>query len=124
MPILLLGVWLSILSAVNDSVLLGMGKPAYTTAANAAKLVTLIIGVPIAFTYWGLIGAVLVLNVGEAARYLVLWWFARRQHLGFGRDDLALTILFLIAIPAARKLLWSIGLTGDVASLFPIAGLI
>jgi O-antigen/teichoic acid export membrane protein len=124
LPVLLLGVWLSILSAVNDSVLLGMGKPAYTTGANAAKLITLIIGVPIAFTYWGLIGAVLVLNVGEAARYLVLWWFGRRQHLGFGRDDLALTILFLIAIPAVRKLLWSIGLTGDVASLFPIAGLI
>lgn len=124
LPVLLLGVWLSILSTVNDSVLLGMGKPAYTTGANAAKLITLIIGVPIAFGYWGLIGAVLVLNVGEAARYLVLWWLGRRQHLGFGRDDLALTILFLIAIPAVRKLLWSIGLTGDVASLFPIAGFI
>jgi O-antigen/teichoic acid export membrane protein len=124
LPVLLLGVWLAILSTVNDSVLLGMGKPGYTTGANAAKLVTLVIGVPIAFSYWGLIGAVLILNVGEAVRYLVLWWFGRRQHLGFGRDDLALTILFLIAIPAVRKLLWSIGLTGDVGSLFPIAGLI
>jgi len=122
LPVLLLGVWLAILCVVNDSILLGTGKAAYTTAANASKLVTLIIGVPIAFHYWGLMGAVLVLNAGEAVRYVTLWAFGRRQHLGFGRDDLALTILFLITIPAARKLLFSIGLTGDLASLFPIAG--
>src|SRR4029078_879620 len=58
LPVLLLGVWLAILSTVNDSVLLGMGKPAYTTSANAAKLATLVVGVSIAFNYWGLIGAV------------------------------------------------------------------
>jgi len=123
LPVLLLGVWLAILCVVNDSILLGTGKAAYTTAANASKLATLVIGVPIAFHYWGLMGAVLVLNAGEAVRYVTLWAFGRRQHLGFGRDDLALTILFLITIPAARKLLFSIGLTGDLTSLFPIAGL-
>ncbi len=124
LPVLLLGVWLAILSTVNDSVLLGMGKPAYTTSANAAKLATLIVGVPLAFSYWGLIGAVFVLNVGEAVRYVVLWWLGRREHLGFGRDDLALTILFLITIPAIRDLLWSIGLTGNMSSLFPVKALV
>ena len=44
--------------------------------------------------------------------------------IGLSGKLLMLTILFLIAIPAVRKLLWSIGLTGDVASLFPIAGFI
>ena len=122
LPVLLLGVWLAILCVVNDSILLGTGKPAYTTTANAAKLATLVVGIPIAFYYEGLLGAVLILNVGEAVRYVTLWWFSRRQHLGFGRDDLALTILFLITIPVARKLLWSIGLSGDIGSLFPIAG--
>lgn len=122
LPVLLLGVWLAILCVVNDSILLGTGKPAYTTTANAAKLATLVVGIPIAFHYEGLLGAVLIINVGEAVRYVTLWWFSRRQHLGFGRDDLALTILFLITIPFARKLLWSIGLSGDIGSLFPIAG--
>ena len=122
LPVLLLGVWLAILCVVNDSILLGTGKPAYTTTANAAKLATLVVGIPIAFHYEGLLGAVLIINVGEAVRYVTLWWFSRRQHLGFGRDDLALTILFLNTIPVARKLLWSIGLSGDIGSLFPIAG--
>ena len=124
LPVLLLGIWLAILCVVNDSILLGTGKPAYTTGANAAKLATLVIGIPIAFHYWGLLGAVLILNVGEAVRYVVLWAFGRRQHLGFGRDDMALTILFLITITFARELLFSIGATGDIASLFPIGSLI
>ena len=124
LPVLLLGVWLAILCVVSDSILLGTGKPAYTTGANAAKLITLVIGIPIAFHYWGLLGAVVVLNAGEAVRYVVLWAFGRRQHLGFGRDDLALTILFLITTSFVRELLSSIGATGDILSLFPLAGLI
>ena len=124
LPVLLLGVWLAILCVVNDSILLGTGKPAYTTGANAAKLATLVIGIPIAFHYWGLLGAVLVLNVGEAVRYVTLWWFGRRKHLGFGRDDLALTILFLITVAFARQLLSLAGATGDLLSLFPLAGII
>ena len=123
LPVLLLGVWLAILSVVNDSILLGLGKPAYTTSANGAKLATIVVGVPIAFHYGGLIAAVLVLNAGEAVRYVTLWWFGRRAHLGFGRDDLALTILFLITIPFVREISSLVGLTGDIASLFPIAGL-
>jgi O-antigen/teichoic acid export membrane protein len=124
LPVLLLGVWLAILCVVNDSILLGRGKPSYTTAANAAKLATLIVGIPIAFHYWGLLGAVLVLNVGEAVRYVVLWAFGRRQHLGFGRDDLALTMLFFITIAFGRELLSLIGATGDLGSLFPVASLL
>ena len=120
LPLMLLGVWVAILSTVNDSVLLGTAKPAYPAIANAAKLATFIIGVPIAFHYYGLLVALIVLNAGEVVRYVVLWAFSRRQHLAFGRDDLALTILFLIAILAIRELFALIGLTGDLNALFPL----
>jgi hypothetical protein len=62
----------------------------------------------------------IVLNAGEVVRYVVLWVFSRRQHLAFGRDDLALTILFLIAILAIRELFSLVGLTGDLNALFPV----
>ena len=120
LPLMLLGVWVSILSTVNDSVLLGTAKPAFPAIANAAKLATFIIGVPIAFHYYGLLGALIVLNVGEVVRYIVLWAFSRRQHLAFGRDDLALTTLFIIGVLAARELFWLVGLTGDLNALFPV----
>jgi len=119
LPIMLLGVWVSILSVVNDSVLLGTGKPAYTTMANAAKLATFVIGVPLGFHFGGVLGAVVVLNAGEVMRYIVLWAFSRKQHLGFGREDLGLTALFLVSVLVAREALSAIDLSGDVFSLFP-----
>lgn len=120
LPLLLLGVWVSILCKVNDSVLLGVAQPAYTAIANAAKLITFVIGVPIAFHYFGLMAAIVVLNAGEVVRYVMLWAFSRRSHLAFGRDDLALTILFLFAIFLLRELLAAMGLTGGIDSLFPV----
>ena len=120
LPLLLLGVWVSILGTVNDSVLLGMARPTYTTIANGAKLLTFVIGVPVAFHYFGLMAAIVVLNAGEVVRYVVLWLFSRPKHLAFGRDDLALTILFLIAILAIREALAYLGLTGGIEGLFPM----
>jgi len=120
LPLLLVGVWVSILTTVNDSVMLGTARPAYPALANAAKLATFVIGVPIAFHVGGLIAALLILIAGEAVRYLVLWQLARRRHLGFVRDDLALTIVFFGSVLLFRKILWAIGLTGDLQSLFPL----
>ena len=120
LPLLLLGIWFSILATVNDSILLGTARPAYPALSNGAKLATYIIGVPLAFYFYGFIAAILVLNVGEVVRYVVLWMFSRRKHLGFGRDDLGLTILFVIAILGFRELFWTVGLTGDINSLFPM----
>ncbi len=116
---MLLGVWVSILCTINDSVLLGMARPAYTAIANGAKLLTFIIGVPIAFHYYGLMAAIIVLNAGEVVRYVVLWLFSRRKHLAFGRDDLALTVLFLMALVGARELLFVLGLASGMDGLFP-----
>jgi O-antigen/teichoic acid export membrane protein len=119
-PMLLLGVWFAILATVNSSILLGTARPALPTWANGAKLLAYVIFVPLAFYYNGLIAAILVLNAGEVVRYLVLWMFTRRQHLAFGRDDLALTLLFVAIVVVARQLLWALGLTGGLDDLFPV----
>ncbi len=87
--------------------------------ANAAKLISYVIAVPLAFSTYGLPAAVLVLSAGEAVKYAVLWLFGRREHLGFGRDDLGLTIIFLAAAFLFRELFAIAGLTGGWAPLFP-----
>jgi O-antigen/teichoic acid export membrane protein len=120
LPLLLLGVWITILSTVNDSIMLGAAKPAFPAIAQGAKLLTYVIGVPLAFHFSGLVAAILVLNVGEAARYAVLWILSRRQHLGFGRDDLKITLLFLFAIVLFRETLALLGLTSNLVGLYPV----
>jgi hypothetical protein len=59
------------------------------------------------------------LGIGEAIKYVVLWLQSRRHNLSFARDDLALSIAFVLSIPLFRELLFQIGLTPDLHALFP-----
>ena len=77
---------------------------------------------PLTFHLYGFMMAVLVLSLGEVVRYVVLWTFSRRQHLGFGRDDLALSLVFLGLVLVFRELLALVGLTGGIMTLFPLLG--
>jgi O-antigen/teichoic acid export membrane protein len=121
LPTLLVGIWFVVLSTVNESIMLGTARPAYPAISNGAKLLTYVVGVPVAFHFYGLMGAILVLNAGEVVRYVILWLLSRRRHLGFGREDLALTIVFVVALVAVRELLQAMGVTGGISALFPMA---
>ncbi len=105
-----------------SSVLLGTAKPAYPGLRECGEACNVhhrrahrlsLLRIPR--------GGLIVLNVGEVVRYVVLWAFSRRQHLAFGRDDLALTILFLIGRRRhSRAFLHLFGFTGDLTTLFPV----
>lgn len=120
LPMLLLGTWFAILCAVNEAILLGTGKPAYTAFGNASKLLTYVVVIPFAFAVYGFQVAVLVLSVGELMRYLVLSVLSRRTHLTFIGNDMALTFVLTVVIVAVRTVLHSLGLTEDLAALFPL----
>jgi O-antigen/teichoic acid export membrane protein len=119
LPLLLVAAWLAILSTVNEYMLLGVSKPAMATFANAAKFVSYAVAAPIAFYYFGLVGAVLALSAGEAIKYVSLWLQSRSHHLGFGRDDAALSIMFLLSVAVFREALFGLGLSSNVQGLFP-----
>ena len=119
LPILALGVWFRIIAGINDSILVGLGHPKLAAAGNAAKLLTYIVGVPLAIHHGGFDAAVLVLSLGELVRYLVLWLLGRREGIGFVRDDVAATLLFMAAVVGLRELLAAVGLTSGIEGLFP-----
>lgn len=122
LPILLLGSWFAILATVNDSIMTGIARPGAGAVGNAAKLISYVVGVPLAMYHYGFYAAVAVLSAGEVVRYVVLWLASRRQALAFARDDLALTAIFVLVIVAGREFLWFIGLTEDLQTIFPIIG--
>lgn len=119
LPLLLIGAWVAILGTVNEYMLLGVSKPAMPTYANAAKFVSYAIATPLAFLYFGLFGAILALTIGEAIKYVVLWVLSRSHNLSFARDDLGLSIIFLLSILLFRAVLFKIGLTSSLRDLFP-----
>jgi O-antigen/teichoic acid export membrane protein len=120
LPLLLITVWVTILNVTNEAVLLGTSRPSNLAFANAAKLVVYCVGVPLAFKYLGLMAAVSVLILGEIGRYIVLWIFSLRLRLGTAREDLGLTLVFLLAAVSLRELLSFLGVTGGIQELFPV----
>jgi O-antigen/teichoic acid export membrane protein len=122
LPLLMIGVWFSILCTINDSIMLGTKRPAYPALSSGSKLVFYALVLPVTFHLYGFMMAVLVLSMGEVVRYIVLWTFSRRQHLGFGRDDLALSLVFLGLVLVFREMLALVGLSGGIMTLFPLLG--
>jgi O-antigen/teichoic acid export membrane protein len=94
LPVLCVGVWFGILTSTNDSILMGLSRPAYPALSNAAKLATYVIGVPLAFSFYGFLAAIVVISAGELVKYVALWMLSHKEHLHFGRDDLLLTLGF------------------------------
>lgn len=119
LPALSVGVWFAILSTINESVLLGIGKPAYGASANLSKFGWMLIGLPIAVSFHGIAGAVVVMASAEVIRYVPLWWAQKREHLSFARQDAAMTVVMLCFAVGFREILWLIGLTGNIASMLP-----
>lgn len=119
LPTLSFGVWFAIISTINESVLLGIGKPAYGASANVAKFAWILVGLPVAAHFYGITGAVVVIASAEMIRYVPLWWAQKREHLSFARQDAAMTLVMLGMTVGFREMLWLVGLTGDVASMLP-----
>src|SRR5437763_1977264 len=124
LPVLCVGVWFGILTSINDSILMGLARPAYPALSNAAKLITYLIGVPLAFYFYGFVAAVAVISAGEVVKYAALWLLSHKEHLRFGRDDFALTIAFVVTAVVVGEITRILGVGGGVQSIVPhlIAG--
>jgi O-antigen/teichoic acid export membrane protein len=109
LPILVIGVWFSILCAINEATLLGLGKPLYGAAANALKLLYLVIGLPISFMHFGIVGAAVLVALGDLCRYPALLFGQVREQLSFGAQDLLLTFSLASFICTWEFLRWELG---------------
>jgi O-antigen/teichoic acid export membrane protein len=94
--ILFAGAWLSVLCSVNEAALLGLGKPAYGAAANASKLAWLVIGLPLGFTHFGLVGGLIAIASAEIGRYIPVLIGLMRAEFSFLRQDIAASIFLMI----------------------------
>jgi O-antigen/teichoic acid export membrane protein len=119
LPVLCVGVWFNILTSTNDSILMGLARPAYPALSNLAKLITYVVGVPLAFFFYGFVAAVAVISVGELVKYAALWVLSHKEHLHFGRDDLVLTAAFIAAALVVGEFMRVLHLSGGVQSIVP-----
>jgi O-antigen/teichoic acid export membrane protein len=109
LPVLILGSWVSILASVNDSTLLGLGKPSYGAISNSAKFGFLGIGLPLGFMVHGVLGVVVVFAMGDLCRYVPIFIGQRRERFSFGMQDLLLTLVAFSLIGVWEWLRWISG---------------
>ena len=119
LPVLCVGVWFGILTSTNDSILMGLARPAYPALSNAAKLIAYFVGIPIAFHFYGFIAAVAVISGGEMVKYVALWMLSHKEHLRFGRDDLVLTMAFGVSALLVGEFTRILGIGGGIQSIYP-----
>lgn len=95
LSILCVGAWFSVLCTVNESTLLGFGKPFYGAVANCLKFLWLVAGLPFALNSYGFAGVVIVVALADVWRYFPLLVGQRRESFCFLGQDLVASCVFL-----------------------------
>lgn len=115
LPILLFGAWFGVLAIFAESLLLGCDRPAPGAYANAGKFVVLAAGLPLALSYSGMLGGLLVLALAEVVRWLILGRALIKEKMGFFGDDLALTAAMIATALLVKLVLGALGVVPDLA---------
>jgi O-antigen/teichoic acid export membrane protein len=105
LPVLVAGAWFAILSTVNESMLLGLGRPVYGAFANIGKLVWMVVGIPLAFAHYGPMGVVGIVGLSDLPRYAAVLVGQFREEFSFAAQDILITIIgvgFLLIFDGLR----------------------
>jgi O-antigen/teichoic acid export membrane protein len=109
LPIMALGVWFSILCNINESILLGFGRPQYAAIGNAIKLGWLLIGLPFGYAAYGFFGVIVGVAASDAFRYLPLLVGQIRMRFSFGLQDLSASLVMYGLFGVFVWLRWYLG---------------
>jgi O-antigen/teichoic acid export membrane protein len=120
LPVLILGSWFTVLATLNESALLGIGKPSYAAVANSLKLVFLIVGLILGTSAYGLLGGVVVVAMSDLSRYVPTLLGQIRERFSFGKQDLLMTLAVLSMIFMLEYARYSFGF-GTSLDTLPIA---
>jgi O-antigen/teichoic acid export membrane protein len=97
-PILALGLWHTLLYTTTSPVLFSLGKSTYSAAGNVAYCIAIVTGVPLAFHFYGMLGAVIAVAAGDLPFYIVTQFGAVREGVRPLWQDLQMTSAFVVLL--------------------------
>ena len=109
LPIMALGVWFSILCNINESILLGFGRPQYSAISNMVKLGWLLVGLPFGYATYGFFGVIVVVAASDIFRYLPIYIGQIRARFSFGGQDLLTSLVMFGLFGVFVWLRWYLG---------------
>ncbi len=117
-PWVAVSAWLMILSTLNENLMLGLGKPHYSAFGSVAKLVGLLIFLPLGLVRYGIVAAAGATVLAELMRYACLLIGQARERVTFVRQDVLATAAMIALAYAIRWIAWQLNMTGAPAELF------
>lgn len=109
LPVLVVGSWFTLLANINESTLLGLGKPSYGAISNSLKLTWLVIGLPLSVNFYGFVSAVFIIAWADLPRYVPILVGQRRERFSFAGQDLAITLAAFGMVAMLEWLRWILG---------------
>lgn len=119
LPALIIGAWFSVMANLNESTLLGLGKPFYGAFANAQKLLFLLIALVLGVRAYGLAGGVVVIALADLCRYIPILVGQMRERFGFVMQDIIGTLAMFSLLAVWEWIRSSVGL-GTSFSSWPL----
>jgi O-antigen/teichoic acid export membrane protein len=89
--LLAIGTWFATLESANSAAILSLGRPKALAMGNGAKLIAMIILMPIGAKLFGFKMTVLAFSLSDIARYAVSAWACSKVGLNPIRQDVVLT---------------------------------
>jgi O-antigen/teichoic acid export membrane protein len=99
-PVLAAGLWHTMLYNTTRPVLFSLGKSNYNAVGNGAYCVAMLVGIPLGYHFFGLLGAVIAVAAGDLPLYVVTQFGATREGIRPLWQDLKLTAAFLVILLA------------------------
>ena len=127
LPLLALGAWPIMLIQTSAPALFAIGEPRYSAYGHFSKFIWLLVGLPLGFAVMeqrydlGILGFVLVMALANLPFYLILFWGLYREQLSCGRQDLQMTMLFLLLLVTMTAMRLMVGLGSPIEGLFDLA---
>jgi O-antigen/teichoic acid export membrane protein len=107
--ILAAGLWHTTLYSTVSPAILALSKAHYNAVANLVYCISLFILLPVGFHYYGMLGAVTAVAVGDLPVYFVVLYAAYREGVGTFLQDTVMTAGFLATLAGGLALRIALG---------------
>jgi O-antigen/teichoic acid export membrane protein len=107
--VLAVGLWHTMLYSTVSPAILALSKAHYNAAANLVFCISLFVLIPLGFHYYGMLGAVAAVAVGDLPVYFVVLYTAYRENVGTFLQDAWMTVAFLFILASALALRFALG---------------
>jgi O-antigen/teichoic acid export membrane protein len=107
--VLAAGLWHTTLYSTLSPAILALSKAHYNATANLVYCISIFTLIPLGFHYYGIVGAVAAVAVGDLPIYFVVLYAAFRENVDTLLQDALMTVAFVVTLACALALRFAFG---------------